>query len=39
VAVSIVLGAHVVRVHGVKEMAQVARVVDRLRESAERSSG
>ena len=39
VAVSIVLGAHVVRVHGVKEMAEVARVVDRLRESAERSSG
>jgi len=38
VAVSIVLGAHVVRVHGVKEMADVTRVVDRLRESAERSS-
>ena len=39
VAVSIVLGAHVVRVHGIKQMAEVARVVDRLRESAERSSG
>ena len=39
VAVSIVQGAHVVRVHGVKEMAQVARVVDRLREASERRSG
>jgi dihydropteroate synthase len=33
VAASILLGAHIVRVHGVREMAQVARVADRIRES------
>ena len=31
VAASVLLGAHVVRVHGVREMAQVVKVVDRLR--------
>jgi dihydropteroate synthase len=28
VAASILLGAHIVRVHGVREMVQVARVTD-----------
>ena len=31
VAASVLLGAHIVRVHAVREMAQVVRVVDRLR--------
>ena len=31
VAASVLLGAHVVRVHGVREMAQVVKVADRLR--------
>jgi dihydropteroate synthase len=31
VAASVLLGAHIVRVHGVREMAQVVRVCDRLR--------
>jgi dihydropteroate synthase len=33
VAASILLGAHIVRVHGVREMVQVARVCDRIRAS------
>jgi dihydropteroate synthase len=31
VAASVLLGAHIVRVHGVREMADVVRVVDRIR--------
>jgi dihydropteroate synthase len=31
VAASVVLGAHIVRVHGVREMVQVVRVADRIR--------
>lgn len=31
VAASVLLGAHIVRVHAVREMAQVVRVIDRLR--------
>jgi dihydropteroate synthase len=31
VAAAVLLGAHIVRVHGVREMAQVARVADRIR--------
>ncbi len=34
VAVSVMLGAHVVRVHGVREIADVVKVADRLRDSA-----
>jgi dihydropteroate synthase len=34
VAASVLFGAHIVRVHGVKEMTQVARVVDRIRAAA-----
>jgi dihydropteroate synthase len=34
VAASVMLGAHIVRVHGVRAMADVVRVVDRLRASA-----
>jgi dihydropteroate synthase len=33
VAVSILLGAHIVRVHGVREMVDVVRVADRIRNS------
>ena len=36
VAASVLLGAHIVRVHGVAAMAQAARVADLVRESAER---
>ena len=36
VAASVLLGAHMVRVHGVKEMAQVVGVADRLRQAGER---
>jgi dihydropteroate synthase len=36
VAASIIMGAHIVRVHGVKDMAAVARVADRIRHAAER---
>jgi dihydropteroate synthase len=32
VAASVLAGAHIVRVHGVKEMADVVRVADRIRE-------
>jgi dihydropteroate synthase len=35
VAASVLLGAHIVRVHGVPEMVDVVRVVDRLRAAAE----
>jgi dihydropteroate synthase len=35
VAAAVLLGAHVVRVHGVRPMAQVARVADRLRAVAQ----
>ena len=31
VAASVLLGAHIVRVHGVREMADVVRVADRIR--------
>jgi dihydropteroate synthase len=34
VAASVMLGAHIVRVHGVREMAQVVRVTDRIRNAA-----
>lgn len=33
VTASVLLGAHIVRVHGVREMADVVRVADRIRES------
>lgn len=33
VAASVLLGAHIVRVHGVREMVDVVRVADRIRES------
>jgi dihydropteroate synthase len=39
VAASVLLGAHLVRVHGVKEMTQVVRVADRVRWAAEQSTG
>jgi dihydropteroate synthase len=35
VAASVLLGAHIVRVHGVKEMADVVKVADRIRQAAE----
>ena len=35
VAASVLLGAHIVRVHGVKEMVQVVKVADRVRDAAE----
>lgn len=35
VAAAVLLGAHVVRVHAVKEMVQVVRVADRIRSAAE----
>jgi dihydropteroate synthase len=38
VAASVLLGAHIVRVHGVKEMVDVVRVSDRLRASAQTNS-
>jgi dihydropteroate synthase len=34
VAASVLLGAHIIRVHGVREMVDVVRVVDRIREGA-----
>jgi len=33
VAAAVLLGAHIVRVHGVREMLQIVRIADRLRES------
>jgi dihydropteroate synthase len=36
VAASVLFGAHIVRVHGVKEMAQVVSVADQVRQTAER---
>jgi dihydropteroate synthase len=33
VAASVLLGAHIVRVHGVREMVDVVKVADRIRES------
>jgi dihydropteroate synthase len=36
VTASVLLGAHIVRVHGVREMADVVRVADRLRASNHR---
>jgi dihydropteroate synthase len=36
VAASIIFGAHVVRVHGVRNMVEVARVTDAIRQAAER---
>jgi dihydropteroate synthase len=36
VAASVLLGAHIVRVHGVKDMVDVVRVADRLRAATER---
>src|SRR5258708_7246939 len=38
VAASVLLGAHIVRVHGVREMVDVVRVADRIREAAQASS-
>jgi dihydropteroate synthase len=38
VAASVLLGAHIVRVHGVREMVDVVRVADRIRESAQANS-
>ena len=38
VTASILLGAHIVRVHAVREMAQVARVADQIRDAAEASA-
>jgi dihydropteroate synthase len=38
VAASVLLGAHIVRVHAVKEMVDVVRVSDRVRESAQANS-
>lgn len=35
VAASVLLGAHIVRVHGVREMVQVVRVTDRIRAATE----
>ena len=35
VTASILAGAHIVRVHGVREMAQVVRVADRIRAAAD----
>jgi dihydropteroate synthase len=37
VTASVLLGAHIVRVHGVREMADVVRVADRIRAANERS--
>jgi dihydropteroate synthase len=37
VAASVLLGAHIVRVHAVREMADVVRVADRIRAAAERA--
>jgi len=34
----VLLGAHIVRVHGVKAMADVVRVSDRIRQSAQANS-
>ena len=39
VAASVLLGAHIVRVHGVKEMAQVVRVADQVRRAGELNAG
>jgi dihydropteroate synthase len=39
VAASVLLGAHIVRVHEVKEMAQVVRVVDQVRRAGELNAG
>jgi dihydropteroate synthase len=39
VAASVLLGAHIVRVHGVKEMAQVVRVADHVRRAGELNAG
>ena len=38
VAASVLFGAHIVRVHGVREMVDVVRVSDRIRESAQANS-
>jgi dihydropteroate synthase len=38
VAASVLLGAHIVRVHGVREMVDVVRVADAIREAAPRSA-
>lgn len=38
VAGAVLLGAHIVRVHGVREMTQVVRVADRLRDSRARET-
>jgi dihydropteroate synthase len=38
VAASVLLGAHIVRVHGVKAMADVVRVADRIRAAAQANS-
>jgi dihydropteroate synthase len=38
VAASVLLGAHIVRVHGVREMVDVVRVADRIRAAAQESS-
>lgn len=37
VAASVLLGAHIVRVHGIREMVQVVRVCDRVRAAADRT--
>ena len=39
VAVSVLLGAHIVRVHGVREMVDVVRVADAIRDAAVPASG
>jgi len=39
VAASVLLGAHIVRVHGVREMADVVRVADAIRDAAVPASG
>jgi len=39
VAASVLLGAHIVRVHGVREMVDVVRVADRIRASGYHGSG
>ena len=38
VTASVLLGAHIVRVHAVKEMADVVRTADAIRAGAERST-
>jgi dihydropteroate synthase len=39
VTAAVLLGAHIVRVHAVREMVQAVRVADRVREEFERASG